>query len=321
MNFTQIQQPGILQDRLKSHQADLPPASQTDSRCKFFGNRHTKLAVIFLVVAASFAGCVFPPAGSRARQTIALPAVSENPPVPTKHQLCDFENLSKVLKCALDSDRDILPAKLEKNLTPLLNQLRIFQHAGPGSTPEYFETDWQKTAYWLNARAAWSIYVAYLQSKKPADGRTCDFSNLEFLLDGKMRTFADIDRKLEQTGGLFAVLCAPGVTSHRARLPGKPFSGENLHQRLEKRFCKFISDPKKIIIDVDNQTVEFPPVIWKFRDRLIAKYQHDFGAKNVTLTTALLRYVKGAAQNKLQNAIGYKCRQNDKPVKLLICED
>ena len=231
-----------------------------------------------------------------------------------------FDNLKLVLKKSVDSDLDLNIPDLYRQREKLIDQLIILKSIGPKTTPKLFTSNSQKIAYWLNTRAAWSVYLAYLESEKTKNKRTTEFYNTQIIIDKQKMSLQKIDNKLEKIGGIFAVLAAPGVCSNRAAVPQKIISSSNLPEKLKLRFCKFINDSDKIVIDVKNRTVEFPPIIWKYRKFIIQQFEINYKTSEVDLTTALAPFVCGSATHKLQNAVGYKCVENKSKVKLMIAE-
>ena len=251
-------------------------------------------------------------------QIVSLP-VQKNVKLPEKYDEI-FSDLKIILKKTVDSDSDIDIFEITRKRENLIDQLIILKSVGPKSTPKLFKDNSQKIAYWLNVRTAWSIYFAFLESEKTKKNRTTEFCDAQIKIDCQKLSLNKIDDKLEKLGGIFAVLAAPGVRSDRAAIPQKIISPENLSAKLKDRFCKFINDPDKIVINVKNRTVEFPPVIWRYRKFIIQQYEKNYKTSEVDLTTALAPFVCGSATHKLQNAVGYRCVENKSKVKLMISE-
>lgn len=202
----------------------------------------------------------------------------------------------------------------------LHRQLRLWVGFGPTATPEAFDRPEDKLAYWYNARSAWSIYLAMMRRDLP-DPESIEIGQADFPIDGREMTLRQIDDMIERLGGFPAVMAAPCVSLHRAPLPRVPFEAGTINAQIDRRFSAFLDDPKRFVIDVEAQAVRFPRIIWQYRQEIQHEYRRRFGDLQPSLTTALLPWVDGRAARRLQDAIGYRCVQNDRKPKPAIRED
>lgn len=198
----------------------------------------------------------------------------------------------------------------------LERQVRRLAAAGPMLTPELFPTRADRLTYWYNARTAWAIRLLlaawdHRQATRRDPGTPAEafipFSRRRFQIDGGLMTLEGIDEAIAREGGPLAVMVAPGLDLRRASLPREAFRAAGLFDALPQRLTGFVNDERRFVVDILNQRVLVPPVIWQYRDQLLSRHRRNYGVKGATLTTALLPLVGPAAQRRLQNAIGYRC--------------
>ncbi|MBI5723851.1 MAG: hypothetical protein HZA50_07835 [Planctomycetes bacterium] len=218
----------------------------------------------------------------------------------------DYSALAEVLSKAVNSDRYVVEKKLRPLAGRLDEQLRLLAVTGPDATPKLLPNPDDRLAYWLNARAAWAIKLA-LVANFPEEVGPGDLPHRMFPLDGKMMNLWDLDAQIFDYGWQ-AIVAAPGISMERAMLPDKPFSPQDVQAGIRERLIEFIDDEKRFLIDVEEQTIYVPPILWFFREDLIDTYQTTCGTTGATLTTALLPYVHDSALRRLQDVIGYKVK-------------
>jgi len=253
-----------------------------------------------------------------------LPGCEPLPPVELKTvslaKTINYDNLAAVLDRALDKRGRVAPVLMADVEGKLLAQLQQLAKLGPTTAPSQLPSLGQRLAYWYNARAAWSIYLAmdlYRAKRKTVVGLT----SRSFPLDGQQLTLADIDAKLYALAGLEAVIAAPSMDAHRAELPQKPFEPKAFQQEIARRFNSYIGDRRRFVIDVETQQIRFAPIFWQYRTEILRWHNKLYGSPQATLSTALLPRVTGLAGYRLQQAVGYKCVQNTKPAGLSIIDD
>jgi len=250
-------------------------------------------AVLSVILVAAAAGC----------DATTAPVVLEAGPA---GPFDDYAALGNFLHWGFDREGDLIRSLARKNLHYLDEQLRILAVCGPTATPERFADEDARLAYWYNARAAWALKLAAL-ADFPEELSDAALNHRPFPLDGQTMTLARIDQRLAENPDRRTVMAAPGINIHRARLPAEPFRAATMHQQIRRRFMEFIADENRFEIDVRHRRVRFPRVIWQYRDDFVRFYERRYGAKGVTLTTALLPLVSGSAQRRLQNAVGFAC--------------
>jgi len=197
---------------------------------------------------------------------------------------------------------------LRRNVAALDAQVRTLAVTGPTATPKQFPTREHVLAYWYNARAAWSLKLL-LACDCPSEVRRQEFEDRQFPLDGRVMTLRQLDAILAGENDFRVAVASPGITTHHASLPRKPFAPEGLRQQIAKRFAAFLDDETRFVIDVRKRRIVVPPVLWQFRDRLLAAHRQRYGVESATLTTTLLAYVTGSPHRRLQDAIGYRTIQ------------
>jgi len=280
-----------------------------------------KAALSFLTVAAFTGGCA--------------PTVGKLPPVTLDTSgtaaCVECADLGAVLEGAVAADGRVRPRRLPAFAARLDAQLKRLAVTGPAVTPRLFSSEGGRLAYWYNARTAWALKLLVLYSEAFAAAEEAagglppgvgwlarrqlksrginagSFQTTEFPLDGRTMTLEGIDALLADRFGWRVLVAAPGVAPDRAPLPTGPFSADDAAGRAARRFEGFIDDDSRLIIDVASMRVRVPPVLWRFREQLIARHNETYNTHGATLTTALLRYVRGSAHRRLQDAVGYGC--------------
>ena len=242
-----------------------------------------------------------------------------------------YGDLGAVLKGAVAAGGRVKPRRLPAFAARLDAQLRRLAVTGPTVTPRLFSTEGGRLAYWYNARAAWALKLLVLYSEAFAAAEEAagvltrgvdrlarrqlksrgidaeDFQTTQFPLDGRTMTLEGIDALLADRFGWRVLAAAPGVAPDRAALPAGPFSANDAAGSVAQRFERFIDDDSRLTIDVPSRHIRVPPVLWRFREQLIALHNETYNTRGATLTTALLRYVRGSAHRRLQDAVGYRC--------------
>ncbi|MFW6065234.1 MAG: hypothetical protein ACOC9S_00305 [Planctomycetota bacterium] len=218
----------------------------------------------------------------------------------------DYSPLAGVLDAAVGEDNRLSPRMLEESSETLLRQVKLLAVAGPTVTSELFDSVDAELAYWYNARAAWAMKLA-LDSGCPRRMDRAELVDRPFPLDGRTMTLADIDDLLEDYDDFRVLAASPGVCMQRAELPRKPFSSEDIRERVAERFERFIDDHDRLRIDVAKRAIYFPPVLWRMRNRITERYENNYGARGAKLSTAILPHVSGDGARRLRNAVGYEC--------------
>lgn len=249
----------------------------------------------------------------------------------------DYSRLAEVLNRVVNKDGQVDTFRMncmnrtnEKYSQLLNSQLKLLAVTGPIATPKLFATPAQRLVYWYNARTAWAIKLGMMQAKSDADKSvsTKDYTYRQlarkFPLDGRLMTLRDIDLLLDDDGdkGFCKVVAVPGILFNRAKLPRKPFDAKTIDKKIHKRVSDFVNSSERFVIDYESQCVLFPPILWKYRDRIIMLYRKTYNSPDIyiSLTTAMLNHVAGSARYRLQLAIGYKCVENTRRVKMAIIE-
>jgi hypothetical protein len=231
----------------------------------------------------------------------------------------DVKELTAVLKRCVEKQGFIDVDKYKSVAGKLQTQLKQLAVTGPDATPEWYPTADDRLAYWYNARAAWSIALAMRlhQEKKNNAAALRDFL---FPLNGRQMTLGQIDKAIFALGGYQAVVAAPCANLQRAALPEEPFAAKTVRRDVRRRFDAFVDDRRRFTIDVETQQIRFPPVLWQYRDDILAEHRRQYDAPQATFATALLPLVKGSAARRLQNAVGYTCVENITPGQLALTE-
>jgi hypothetical protein len=216
----------------------------------------------------------------------------------------DTSELAVVLDKCLTGDGSIIPDALRNQRDKLTAQLKRFAVTGPSASPPLFAGEDAGLAFWYNARTAWSLKLA-METAFPREICPEQIRDISFPLDGKTMTLSQIDSILGKYSWQ-AQVAAPGACLDRARLPRRPYSAGDVRERITKRFNAFIDDPRRFVIDVQHQRVLVVPILWQHKREIIGQYESGYGIKGANFLTALIPHVSGAAQRRIQDAIGYE---------------
>jgi hypothetical protein len=265
--------------------------------------------LIILVIASLLAGC---------RPTSAPIAVA--PPPAGQSITCD--DLAAVLSEVLDREGRIDPTALAVHLPRLERQLSLLalpwpQEAAGGHSD-------QRLAWLYNARAAWSLRII-ARELFPLEGRRDAFDlpaaidrerlmNTPFPLDGRQMSLTAIDVELAGWGDFRLAALAPDATDLAGPLPQRPFAADTVRQDLPARLAtKLLADPRRLVIDHDQQVVGVPPAIWRARQNLIMEYNQHQPVRPADLLTALRPLADPAARQRLTDAMGYRVEERRGP--------
>ncbi len=213
--------------------------------------------------------------------------------------------LAICLREGVTEDGLMRPEWLRDNRDDLRRQLRLFAVTGPTATPERYPTEADRIAYWYNARAGWAIMLAILGEYESDDWRSRQLPRT-FPLDGRSMSLALIDDELASRDDWRIVAAAPGASLQRARLPRVPFDANGVRECIADRLDAFLDDERRFVIDVEAQTVDVPPVLWRVRERILAEYRRKYDARGANLLTALLPHASTSTTRRLQDAVGYR---------------
>lgn len=216
----------------------------------------------------------------------------------------DYRGLAVVLRRSVTAGGMLDRRRLADCIDRLDAQLALLAVTGPDASPGLFVTEEDALAYWYNARAAWAIKLAsLLEGDKPPRRELLE--DRPFALDGRTMTLCGIDAVLAGHDDWRVLVAAPDVRFSRAGLPAKPLSASNVHTRIAGRINEFLADPKRVVLDVERKEIRIPPVLWRFRGRIIEEHRKACGAEAATFTTALLPHASGRALRRLQDAAGF----------------
>jgi len=257
------------------------------------------LGIVLILPAIWASGCQpVPPAAEPVRLDLAGVKPS-----------ADVSDLAAVLSAAVRQDGRVNPDGLKQSIDRLDAQLKLLAVSGPTATPPLYPTAPARQAYWLNARAAWSLKLAALAGC-PERVEPEKFMARPFTLDGRILSLAAIDQALlaETRNGDFRVAAAaPGVRVDDAPLPATPYEAGKLRQQAAEMFTRLMADGRRVVLDIDTQQLRLPPMLWACREGVLAEYRARYGgAGQATLLTALLALVDEPARRRLTDAVGYE---------------
>ena len=81
---------------------------------------------------------------------------------------------------------------------------------------------------------------------------------------------------------------------------------EGFDETAAARFEQLLADDIRVYIDVRHRRVLIPPVLWRFRERLISEHNRRHRTSGATLIAVLSSMTTGRAQRRMQAATGYE---------------
>jgi hypothetical protein len=235
-----------------------------------------------------------------------------------------YEDLAAVLAAVVDGQGQIDDFELRQITDRLDRQLAVLAVIGPGSTPPLFPTEEDRLAYWYNARAAWSLKLVALNrpwelGRLPSEGDEDveddpnapprlplrAFDCQAFWIDGRQMSLRGLDAILAGDGDWRTLVAAPGALVDRAALPDRPFSAADIRPRIAERLVAYLDDDLRFEIDHEYRKVLVRPHVWRYRDGLVTAWNRRFATRGGTMQSALLPYLTGSAERRLQDAVGY----------------
>jgi hypothetical protein len=210
----------------------------------------------------------------------------------------DYRPLATVLgECVLPNglaDRERLPRWAEA----LDHQLAILAVTGPTATPELFPDRDHARAYWYNAHAAWSMKLL-LAGGCPRLIKAPAMLDRPFPLDGRTMTLREVRDVLAAEDDFRIAAAVPGATTCDAPLPDEPIEADRFKQTAARRFDELLADDIRMYIDVRRRRVLIPPMLWRFRDRLIAEHNRRNQTTGATLITVLASITTGRVHRRM----------------------
>ncbi len=217
----------------------------------------------------------------------------------------DFSDLAEVLDEAVTDeglvDRYRLPVMIDR----LNRQLALLEVTGPRSTPQLLDGEDAQLAWWLNARAAWCLWLLH-DAGMPKRVEAAAIYDRAVPIDNQRLTLRQIDSMVADRFGWQAALAVPGATCHAGRMIREPFTRHDVDRRVRARWVERIDDPDRFLIDVLERKLRVPSPLWRYRQQLIWNHQKRYGTPEPTLITALLPLVEGSPRRRLHEAVGYE---------------
>lgn len=220
----------------------------------------------------------------------------------------DYRPLGRVLAAVVDKNGLARPDDLKAHAAELTEQLKLLAVTGPTATPRLLPTAEDALAYWYNAHAAWSLEL-WLLSDCPKEISPAALLGRQFPLDGRTMTLGQIESLLAADEDFRTTVAVPGVTLQHAALPTQPIGPKDIRPRIAERFNDFLGDPTRFVIDVADQEVQVPGSLWQFQQRLRQAHDRRYHLTGSKLITALLPYLRGPAQRRCQDALGYRAAE------------
>lgn len=201
--------------------------------------------------------------------------------------------------------------RLKANDSDLNDFVSSLRCVGPDTTPEFFPTEADKIAFWINAYNAVSMRDA--AKMYPCDSVQSFFSDFEtshkVAIDGRiltLRALADLARKAgKDDPRIELALIFPAKGS--GKLSGEVYLAKKLDKQLEKAIGDAIDNPKLVHIDHENWALKLGKSIWIRKEQYVENYDKTFETQG-SMLNALLSHANSSQRRKLETAIGYNLR-------------
>ncbi|MFP4106511.1 MAG: hypothetical protein ACLFVU_10530 [Phycisphaerae bacterium] len=210
------------------------------------------------------------------------------------------------MRKTVSKDGRVRPFALQEHIQLLDAELRRMEIAGPASTPELYASDSARMAYWLNARAAWSMKLAAL-SGLTEEVEAAMILRRPFRVDGRSMTLEQIDVILAEDKDFRVQVARPGVLPSDGPLPRKAFQETDLYDRVARNFNAMIDNPDRLKVIEQGRKLLTPTGLWDQRAELIAAHHRKYRTRGSKLQTAVIPYVTGSAKRRLLDYVGYTC--------------
>jgi len=210
--------------------------------------------------------------------------------------------------------------ELEEERKGIMQAAAVYAKTGPTASPQLLASKDEQLAFWYNARQLWSMIAAmelYRNGYKDAS----KIGEFQFPLDGRTMTLPKIDQAIRKIGPLRYVLAAPSASMHRTGMSRTPLKAETIEAFQLANINALARDRDRFKIDVQSETILYPPILWKHRKTLIQNYLRLYGgSQDTALLTTLLHHLDTRSSFRLQHAVGYAEKENTTPPKLAVQE-
>ena len=281
------------------------------------------LWVILLCGLCPMLGCERPAAWVDLYDRPATPQpVSMELTVPaTDHPAAAIPNvLPRLFKRVVRNDGTFWAPEFDEERKGMMQAAAVYAKTGPTASANLFANKEEQLAFWYNARQLWSM-IASMELYRNGYNNASKLDAFRFPLDGRTMTLIKIDEAIEKTGSIRYVIAAPSGSMHRAGMSRTPLKAETIEAFKHANLESFFRNHERFKIDVQSETIYYPPVLWKARKTLAKNYLRLFGGTtDISLLTTLLPSLNTRTSFRLQHAVGYAETENTIPAKLAVQE-
>ena len=206
--------------------------------------------------------------------------------------------------------------EFDEERTGIMQAASVYAKTGPTASPKLFATKDAKLAFWYNARQLWSM-IAAMELYRNGYNDASKIGEFQFPLDGRTMTLPKIDHAIRKIAPTRYVAAAPSASMQRAGMSRTPLTAKNIHTFQRANIDALARNHDRFKIDVESETIFYPPILWKHRKALIQKYLQLYGGPSDTaLLTILLPHLDTRSSYRLQHAVGYAEKEDTTPPKL-----
>ncbi len=177
----------------------------------------------------------------------------------------------------------------------LLRYVGLVQAVSPDNHPEWFASDSDRLAYWINAFNATCMYAAiehdYPGTMLAGTPPEMIFEVEKFTFGGKEMTLNDlIKAKLGPAGDARVFFAITFCAQSSAPLRSSPYDGAVLDAQLVDQGQRYLSDPRAAVRD--GNAVELNDLFFRYREDFLTGFQKLMGRKATGILDALQPYVQ-----------------------------
>ncbi len=231
----------------------------------------------------------------------------------TKPGTLNYRPFEKTIASVLHDNGMIDYRKLKNNYKLLNEFVEALKCLGPETTSQFFPSQQDKIAFWINAHNA----VALLEAVKKYPCKSVysfwqDFNtSTKAYIDGKLLTLAQIANNARKASNydprVELALSIPAKGS--PKLTKELYNSEKLDSQLNKAVQRALDDNKLFIIAHEEWAIKLGKPFWRAKKKFIEHYKRIFDTPQADLINALGLYATDAQRRKLNTAVGYYIKQ------------
>jgi hypothetical protein len=230
------------------------------------------------------------------------------------------DELQRLFRRVVRSDGTFWATEFDEERDIAMQAAAVYAKTGPTASPNLFSSKEEQLAFWYNARQLWSM-IAAMELYRNGYNDASKIGEFQFPLDGRTMTLPKIDEAIRELASVRYVVAAPSASMQRAGMSRTPLKAETIEAFQLANINAMARDHGRFKIDVQSETILYPPILWKHRKTSIQNYLRLYGGSTDTaLLTTLLPHLDTRSNFRLQHAVGYAEKEDTTPPKLAVQE-